>query len=204
MTSIERRYYYIMLGSKFRTFFRPLKITKRLQIQHLTEYFQPKRNLSYEVFNFRKATQKEGETVDQFTGRLRELSLHCEFTNLDHEIKSQIELGTNCKKLRRYTFRNPDLNLEGLLLYGPSFEQSEIHAMNIEHRTQPEASEQIVQRIKPRRQQRSKRTFLPRGITVNCLTSLATENPTPSKSASFVATIFPMLKGLALPKQRTA
>ena len=187
-------------GNQVQDIFETLKITKRLHMTKLfniLEYFQPKRNLSYAVFNFHKATQKDGETVDQFTARLWELSLHCELTNLGREIKSQIELGTNCKKLRRYTFRNPDLKLEDLLLYGRAFEQSEIHAKNIEHGTQPEAGEPIVHRIQPGRQQRSKRTFfLPRGITVNRLTSLATQNPTPSKSASLVATIFPMLKAL--------
>ena len=143
----------------FETFKDNKKATYDETVQHLTEYFQPKRNLSYEAFNFRKATQKEGETVDQFTACLRKLSLHCEFTNLDREFKSQIELGTNCKTLWKYAFRNPDLKLEDLLLYGRTFEQSEIHAKNVEHGTQHEASEPIVQRNQPRRQQRSKRTF---------------------------------------------
>ena len=37
----------------------------------LAEHFQPKHSLSYEVFNFRKATQHEDETVDQFAAHLR-------------------------------------------------------------------------------------------------------------------------------------
>ena len=73
-------------GNQFQDIFETFKDSKKATydetFHHLTEYFQPKRNFSYEVFNFRKATQKEGETVDQFTARLRELSLHCEFTNL--------------------------------------------------------------------------------------------------------------------------
>ena len=176
----------------FETFKDNKKATYDETVQHLTEYFQPKRNSSYEVFNFRKATQKEGETVDQFTARLRELSLHCEFTNLDREIKSQTELGTNCKKLRRYAFRNPDLKLEDLLLYGRTFQQSEIHAKN-----------QLYKEFSPAGNKDKREHFLPRGITVNRLTSLATQNPTPSRSVSLVATIFPMSKGLALPKRRT-
>ena len=62
----------------------------------LAEHFQPKRNLSYNVFNFRKATQLEDETVDQFAARLRELSAHCEFHDVECELKSQIESPKIC------------------------------------------------------------------------------------------------------------
>ena len=49
----------------------------------LAEHFQSQRNLSYEVFNFRKATQHKDETVDQFAACLRELSTHCEFHDVE-------------------------------------------------------------------------------------------------------------------------
>ena len=32
----------------------------------LTEYFSPKKNMDYEIFQFRQAVQTPGETVEQF------------------------------------------------------------------------------------------------------------------------------------------
>ena len=40
----------------------------------LDEYFSPKKNVDYEIFQFRQAVQQKGETVDQFTIRLRKLT----------------------------------------------------------------------------------------------------------------------------------
>ena len=36
----------------------------------LTEYFAPKKNIMYEIHLFRKAQQRQGETIDQFYTRL--------------------------------------------------------------------------------------------------------------------------------------
>ena len=36
----------------------------------LTEYFAPKKNIVYEIHLFRKAQQRQGETIDQFFSRL--------------------------------------------------------------------------------------------------------------------------------------
>ena len=41
--------------------------------EKLDEYFLPKKNVDYKIFQFRKATQQPGETVDQFATRLRKL-----------------------------------------------------------------------------------------------------------------------------------
>ena len=108
--------------------------------------FEP--GLSYEVFNFRKATQHEDETVDQFASRLRELSAHCEFHDVERELKSQIELGTSNKKVRRYAFRSPDLKLEELLLYARTLEHTELQAKDIEHAPSPRHAAE-VQKVTP-------------------------------------------------------
>ena len=59
-------------------------------IEKLDQYFLPKKNVDYEIFQFRQATQKPEETVDQFVTRLRKLAAHCEFTNLDKELRSAV------------------------------------------------------------------------------------------------------------------
>ena len=53
-------------------------------------YFMPKKNVDYEFFQFRQAVQKPGETVDQFTTRLRQLAAHCEFADLEKELRAAI------------------------------------------------------------------------------------------------------------------
>ena len=40
----------------------------------LTEYFAPKKNIMYEIHLFRKAQQRQGETIDQFYTRLYQLA----------------------------------------------------------------------------------------------------------------------------------
>jgi hypothetical protein len=86
--------------------------------QALHAHFTPRKNTSFEIFKFRKTTQNVDETLDQYHVRLVQKAKYCEFSNLDAEIKAQIELGTNSKQLRRYAFRKPKLTLAELLDYG--------------------------------------------------------------------------------------
>ena len=51
------------------------------------EYFLPKKDVSYEMFQFRQASQNSDETLDQFVTHLRKLAEHCEFIDLDRELK---------------------------------------------------------------------------------------------------------------------
>ena len=64
--------------------------------------------------------------------RLVQKAKYCEFSNLDAEIKAQIELGTNSKQLRRYAFRKPKLTLAELLDYGRTLETVEDNACGVE------------------------------------------------------------------------
>lgn len=71
----------------------------------LTDHFAPKRNVQYEVYVFRKATQLPGESLDAYTTRLRMLAKHCEFTDEDNEIKSQIIQSCTSSSVRKYGLR---------------------------------------------------------------------------------------------------
>ena len=52
-------------------------------MRKLEEYFLPKRNVTYEIFQFRQAVQQPGESVDQYATRLRKLAEYCEFANIN-------------------------------------------------------------------------------------------------------------------------
>ena len=99
----------------------------------LTQYFTPKKNVSFEIFKFRNLKQEIHETVDAFHTRLQIAAKYCEFgDNKDKEIKAQIELGTTSKKLRRYSFRSPALSLTELLDYAKAIHETEKQAKGIE------------------------------------------------------------------------
>ena len=98
----------------------------------LNEYFSPKKNVDYEIFQFRQAVQNAGETVDQFATRLRKLAAHCEFPSLDRELKSAIIQNCQSKRLRRYALREDALTLDGLLSKARALEASETQATGME------------------------------------------------------------------------
>ena len=64
-------------------------------------YFSPKKNVAYEVFQFRQATQQMGETIDQFSTRLRKLAANWSFMMLrKRSIKATMIPWQNCHSKR--------------------------------------------------------------------------------------------------------
>ena len=101
-------------------------------LDKLDAYFLPKKNIDYEIFQFRQAIQQTGETVDQYATRLRKLAAHCEFEKVDNEIKSTIIQNCSSKSLRRYALREEKLTLELLLNKARALEVSESQATGME------------------------------------------------------------------------
>ena len=93
-------------------------------MEKLDNYFTPKKNVTYEIFQFRKAVQQSGVTVDQSATRLWKLASTCEFTDLAKELKSTIIQNCQSKRLRRVVLRK-DLFLDALLDKARSQEVSE-------------------------------------------------------------------------------
>ncbi|KAJ3666175.1 hypothetical protein Zmor_001628 [Zophobas morio] len=60
----------------------------------LKQYFTPRVNKEFEMFNFRQARQSENEIIDQFYAKLLKLSKTCTFENPNEEIKLQIIMNT--------------------------------------------------------------------------------------------------------------
>ena len=61
-----------------------------LALEALDGLFKPKRNVEYEIYQFRQAKQADSETLDAFHIKLKQLCQYCEFVNDTREIKSQI------------------------------------------------------------------------------------------------------------------
>ena len=104
----------------------------------LDGYFSPKKNVDHEVFKFRQAVQKASETVDQFATRLRKIAAHCEFSNLERELKSAIIQNCHSKHLRRFALREEALTLDELLTKARALKTSETQASGIEKSLLPE------------------------------------------------------------------
>ena len=91
----------------------------------------PQVNTTYEVYNFRKAQQNEGESFDSFHTRLRTLAKTCEFADADEKIKEQTILSCKSNALGRKALRE-DLDLTALLKAGRALELSETQAKELE------------------------------------------------------------------------
>ena len=112
----------------------------------LDEYFSPKKNVDYEVFQFRQAVQQSGKTVDQFVTRLRKLAATCEFGDVAKEIKSAVIQNCLSKRLRRYALREDALTLDNLMAKARSLEASEREASGMEKKLPAEEANFVSQR----------------------------------------------------------
>ena len=101
-------------------------------IDKLDAYFSPKKNVDYETFRFRQASQKNDETIAQFVTRLRKLALHCEFNDVEKEIKAAVIQNCLSKRLRRYALREEDMTLDKILAKACALESSEVQATGME------------------------------------------------------------------------
>ena len=97
----------------------------------LSEYFEPKKNIDYEVFVFRQAKQEQNETTDSFCTRLRKLASTCDFQDTNREIKSQIITGCRSNRLRRRGLRDT-CTLDELLQQARSLELADHRAEEME------------------------------------------------------------------------
>ena len=101
-------------------------------VDALTKHFEPDKNQIFEIYNFRQATQRTEETIDEFHTRLRTLAKHCKFHDEDFEIKMQIVCNGKSARLRRKALREPDYKLAEMLIDGRKAEMSSAQASGME------------------------------------------------------------------------
>ena len=119
----------------------------------LTDYFEPKVNLTFEIFHFRQMRQgvsddnesvSDDEAIDSFITRLRKKAARCNFTDAKTEIKYQLIFGCRSSQLRRFALQKDDVSLDDLLKKGRAYESSERQAAVIENK---EPQDKEVKRI---------------------------------------------------------
>ena len=79
--------------------------------QALHKRFKPESTSEYPIYMFRRARQQDSETMDDYHTRLRQLADHCDFTDMDKEIKSQIVQGCKSSRIRRRVLKDGALTL---------------------------------------------------------------------------------------------
>ncbi|XP_006820182.1 uncharacterized protein LOC102807880 [Saccoglossus kowalevskii] len=103
-------------------------------IKALEDYFLPKKNTEFEIYQFRRATQYDTESIDQFVTRLRKLINNCGIEDAeakDVEIKHQIIQGGKNKKVRRRALQD-EMSLDKIITLARTLEVSEREAYGIE------------------------------------------------------------------------
>ena len=101
-------------------------------VDGLTKHFEPDKNQIFEIYNFRQATEKAEETIDEFHRRLRTLAKHCKFHDEDFEIKMQIVCNGKSARLGRKVPQEPDYKLAEMLIDGRKAEMSSAQASDME------------------------------------------------------------------------
>ena len=97
------------------------------------------------MYEFRKAEQLSGETLDAFVTQLRTLARDCEFTNVDNEIKAQMTQKCRSSKARRCSSLD-GITLKEVLDYGRAVETAEQEASLIEATTKESVNKVYVRK----------------------------------------------------------
>ena len=97
--------------------------------QALNTYFKPVKNLPYQRHLFRQTSQQEGEPMNQFVTRLRQIAKDCDYgAETDGFIRDQIIEKCACSKLRTKLLAESDLTLKKCIEIATAKELSEKQA----------------------------------------------------------------------------
>lgn len=136
-------------------------------VKCLEGYFKPKTNVSYERHKFNSAKQKDGESIQEFSTRLKQLALSCEFTDRDDRIRDQLVEKCVSSTLRRKFLCEKNLTLDKALELSSIYERAQDSASKIENNTnrsgQPPTEESAL-RVKEKRKRNHERRPPPTNV----------------------------------------
>ena len=101
----------------------------------LTDHFDPIQTMTStfrQTSTFWQIKQEPGESLQNFSCRLKEKAILCEFPNQDAEIKTQIIHHTSDSQIHRKALREP-MDLKALVDYGYALEKSDLDSKRIEN-----------------------------------------------------------------------
>jgi len=116
-------------------------------VRKLHTYFNPRKNLQFEIHVFRSLKQMDEETTNEFATRLHNASRYCEFHDVDREVMMQIpENGTSDWLLKKVLEMEKGPTLNQLLGMATAREMSKVQSK--EMRAKTETVNQIAERGK--------------------------------------------------------
>jgi hypothetical protein len=111
-------------------------------IDELSKYFEPERNVIFERSVFNSTNQLEGERINEYLNRLRQLASTCEFTPSrvhDEAIRDRLVLGISDKQVRKQLIRNRKLTLNEAIEISRSAELIEAEMRKLDLKDNAEA-----------------------------------------------------------------
>ena len=84
-------------------------------IKLLTNHLKPAPSEVMERCTYNRARQEQHETITEFAARLRQLSLHCNYTNLDTALRDQLICGIRDEATRIELFKQTTVTFESAL-----------------------------------------------------------------------------------------
>jgi len=124
----------------------------------LTTYFQPKKNVTFERYQFKNAKQESGESSAAYVTRLKTLAQYCEFpdVSLNNEIRDHFIFTCKSAALRKKLLQEEDLTLTKLLEIARTKETTEKQASEISEKTNDSKLNRIDRRKAPALRQNRK------------------------------------------------
>ena len=91
----------------------------------ITAHFKPYEDVEVQTIKFRQIHQRSNETIEAFMIRLRSAAVSCKFSDLDVQLKLQIIMGTNSKRVKTKGMQE-STSLIDLIKFGRALEASTI------------------------------------------------------------------------------
>ena len=115
----------------------PADNTYEAALNTLDTHFAIRKNVPFERSIFHKAKQNQGESTDQYITRLRQLSAHCEYTDVSDQICDQFIASCSSTKLRKKLLTESNLTLQRLIDIAKAEENASLHNRQIESNDLP-------------------------------------------------------------------
>lgn len=96
----------------------------------IAEHFKPYEDVETQTVKFRQLHQRSNETIEAFMVRLKTAAVSCKFTDLNTQLKLQIIMGTNSKRVKTKGMQESTA-LSDLVKYARALEASNTNVIDV-------------------------------------------------------------------------
>lgn len=132
--------------------------------EHLTNYFNPQKNIAYERHAFRSCKQEKDENMDNYIIRLKKMAISCEYEQdpADDMIRDQIVDSCHSNELRKKFLKEKNLTLAKIQDIARASDLADLHCNKMEEtkKSSPKEKEDYAYKVQTNRPKRKQ--FQPR------------------------------------------